>query len=126
MFVRGLFPAWRIAGPPVRGISSGPGMERLGGILVAAQYALAIVLLTGAGLLVRSFQLLIAVQSGFDATHLLTISVPLRPERSVPLPPERYPGNEPARGDGFFDDWPKSAIVEAIGNRASSHRFNKC
>ena len=92
----GLLPAWRIAGPQARGVSSGLGMQRLGGMLVAAQYALAIILLTGAGLLLRSFQLLNAVERGFDATHLLTVT--------VPLPPERYSDNEPARGDGFFDE----------------------
>ena len=95
-FACGLFPAWRIAGLQVRGVSSGRGMQRLGGTLVAAQYALAIILLTGAGLLVRSFQLLNAVERGFDTTHLLTVS--------VPLPPERYSDNEPARGNAFFDE----------------------
>ena len=92
----GLLPAWRLAGSQVSGASSGPGMQRLCGLLVATQFALAIILLTGAGLLVRSFQLLNAVERGFDTTHLLTVS--------VPLPPERYPDNTPARGNTFFDE----------------------
>ena len=45
--------------------------------LVAAQYAIALVLLTGSGLLVRSFLALQAVTPGFDPHHLLTYTVDL-------------------------------------------------
>ncbi|MBY0502745.1 MAG: ABC transporter permease [Bryobacteraceae bacterium] len=98
----GLLPAWQLARTGAqtglheggRGASSGPGVQRLRGVLVAAQYALAIILLTGAGLLVRSFLLLNSVDRGFDATHLLTVS--------VPLPYEKY--KERARGQAFFDE----------------------
>ncbi len=46
-------------------------------MLVAAQYAIALVLLTGSGLLVRSLLALQAVTPGFDPHHLLTFTVDL-------------------------------------------------
>jgi putative ABC transport system permease protein len=45
--------------------------------LVAAQYAIALVLLTGSGLLLRSFLALQAMTPGFDPHHLLTFTVDL-------------------------------------------------
>ncbi len=77
-----------------RGMSAGPAARRTRGVLVATQFAAAIVLLTGVGLLVRSFLLLNAVDTGLDPTHLMTID--------VQLPYEKY--QEPARGQAFFDD----------------------
>jgi putative ABC transport system permease protein len=99
--VFGLLPASRVARIQAsalpeqgRGMSAGPGARRIRGILVATQYAVAIVLLVGAGLLIRSFQLLNLVDRGFDTTRLLTVS--------VPLPYEKY--REPARGQAFFEE----------------------
>jgi putative ABC transport system permease protein len=43
--------------------------------LVATEMALALVLLAGAGLLLRSMQRLLAVDPGFDPSHLLTIQI---------------------------------------------------
>src|SRR5258708_6415969 len=72
--VFGLLPASQIVPKPS---SAGPQVNRTRGFLVALQFALAIVLLTGAGLLIRSFLLLNAVQPGFDTTRLLTVDVNL-------------------------------------------------
>jgi putative ABC transport system permease protein len=58
-----------------RSASADAGVRRARGLLVAVQFALAIVLLTGAGLMIRSFMLLDAVKPGFDTTHLLTMAV---------------------------------------------------
>ncbi|HKQ74106.1 MAG TPA: ABC transporter permease [Blastocatellia bacterium] len=64
-----------------RSASAGAGVRRARGLLVAAQFTLAIVLLAGAGLMVRSFLLLDAVKPGFDTTHLLTIDLELHGPR---------------------------------------------
>jgi putative ABC transport system permease protein len=81
--VFGLLPALQMTGGNLReslnesgrSASAGAGVRRARGLLVTAQFALAIVLLTGAGLMVRSFLLLDAVKPGFDTTHLLTMAV---------------------------------------------------
>jgi putative ABC transport system permease protein len=63
-----------------RSASASAGVSRARGFLVATQFALTIVLLTGAGLMIRSFLLLDAVKPGFDTTHLLTMTVRLPDE----------------------------------------------
>jgi putative ABC transport system permease protein len=56
--------------------------------LVVGQVGLALMLLVGAGLLVRSFQKLREVDLGFDATGVLTMQVPLSPV-AYPEPADR-------------------------------------
>jgi putative ABC transport system permease protein len=58
------------------GIGGGRG-ERLRGVLVVAQVALALVLLVGSGLLVRTFARLQQVDLGFDPRNVLTAQVVL-------------------------------------------------
>jgi putative ABC transport system permease protein len=53
------------------------GRHRLLGSLVVAQFALALVLSVGAGLLLRSFAKLVATNPGFRAEHVVTASVTL-------------------------------------------------
>jgi putative ABC transport system permease protein len=80
----GLAPAWYIAGADVGGWLKGRGTggeqrggNRLRGALVVAQVALSLVLLVGAGLLLRSFANRLAVGVGFDMERLLTAEVQL-------------------------------------------------
>lgn len=54
-----------------RGASAGGGLRAASGLLVTAQVALALVLLVGAGLLLRSFARVLAVDPGFDATQVV-------------------------------------------------------
>jgi putative ABC transport system permease protein len=60
-----------------RGSTVGPGHHRVRAVLVASEMALAVLLLVGAGLLLRSFSKLQDVAPGFQADHLLIADVPL-------------------------------------------------
>ncbi len=66
--------------------SSGRARHRMRTTLVVAQVALALVLLVGSGLMVRSFLRLQAVEPGFDPSSTLTMR--------LSLPEAEYPGNE--------------------------------
>ncbi|HEX5215947.1 MAG TPA: ABC transporter permease [Vicinamibacterales bacterium] len=59
--------------------ASGPGHQRLRSALVIAEIALALVLLVGAGLLLRSFATLTRTATGFDPVKMLVIDLPLSP-----------------------------------------------
>jgi predicted permease len=75
-----------------RSATSGLGRARLRGLLVVSEVALSLVLLVGAGLLVRSLIALRAVDPGFDVQHVLTAQ--------VALPPAAY--KDAASVRGFF------------------------
>jgi putative ABC transport system permease protein len=93
----GLVPALQLAGrTTVAGLREGgraTGRHRLRGALVISELALAVVLLTGAGLLLKSFLRLQQVDPGFQTARLVTFR--------VSLPESRYP--EPARRLQFFE-----------------------
>jgi predicted permease len=63
--------------------TSGRGSRAVRRVLVASQVAFAFMLLIGAGLLLASFERILAVQPGFEPTHVLTAR--------VSPPPSRYP-----------------------------------
>ncbi len=69
-----------------RGTTIGRDRHRARNVLVVMQVALALVLLVGSGLMVRSFQALRAVDPGLTAEGLMTF-------RLAP-PPTKYPGGE--------------------------------
>jgi putative ABC transport system permease protein len=75
-----------------RSQSGGPRGNRLRHLLVVAEFTLAIVLLSGAGLLIRSFGQLENVNPGFSTHNLLTLL--------VGLPRTRY-GNPPQVASAF-------------------------
>jgi len=60
-----------------RGSSSGKRRRFARSAFVVAQLSLALVLLAGSGLLIRSFVRLVGVHPGFDTAHLLTFKVSL-------------------------------------------------
>lgn len=59
--------------------SGGVKHQRMRDLLVVAEVALALVLLIGAGLMLRSFAALQNVAAGFDTANLLVVELPLSP-----------------------------------------------
>jgi putative ABC transport system permease protein len=88
-FVFGLAPAWHSTKADVqselkeggRSTSAGAGPSRWRGVLVVAEMALALVLLAGAGLMMKSLYRLLAVDAGIRTEHVLTMQVNLRTEQ---------------------------------------------
>jgi putative ABC transport system permease protein len=64
-----------------RGIAGGTRAQRVRSLFVVAQVALALVLLIGAGLLVKSLNRLESVEPGFDPNNLLTMRINLPPRK---------------------------------------------
>jgi predicted permease len=81
--------ALRAQAAPAAGRSMSKPRSALGSILIAAEVAMAFVVLTGAVLLVRSFAALLSEDPGFQAKGVLAME--------VPLPSSRYDWNKAAR-----------------------------
>ncbi|HWO00191.1 MAG TPA: ABC transporter permease [Blastocatellia bacterium] len=93
----GLFPALQASMSDLHSVlkeggRSGSARRSVRGLFVVAEVALALVLLVGAGLLLKSFQRLQEVDPGFRADHLLTMQ--------LSLPATKY--KEPQQVDAFF------------------------
>ena len=67
-----------------RGVSGAPRTKRLADLLITAEIALALVVLTGAGLMARSVFNVQTADIGVNPTNVLTMS--------MYIPPESYPG----------------------------------
>lgn len=110
----GLFPALRMtrSGPAAtlqRESHTATGRNRTGAVLVAAEVALSILLLVGAGLLLRSFWNLTGVEPGFRAEGVAVMS--------TSLPEQQYP--EASARRSFFEEVERRLLalpgVEAAG-----------
>ena len=116
----GIIPAFQASRPDLqsvlkdagRGASAGAPRNRVRGALVVMEVAVALVLLAGAGLLLRSFQRLISVEEGFNPEHLLALQVWLPVQ------------NDPSKGRYFTDaqrrafyDRAQAAVAQVPGVR---------
>ncbi|MBZ5649252.1 MAG: ABC transporter permease [Acidobacteriia bacterium] len=96
--VAGLAPAWHFSRPNVndtlkegtRGGSASASGRRLRTLLVISEIALSLVLLVGAGLMVKGFRTLTTKDMGFDRNHVLTFH--------VVLPDAKYRDKDRIRG----------------------------
>jgi putative ABC transport system permease protein len=77
-----------------RSTTAGAGRLFVRNVLVVAEIALSLMLLVGAGLLIRSFSTLRQVNPGFDPTNVVTMR--------VSLPPTKYEGDDEVRT--FFEE----------------------
>jgi putative ABC transport system permease protein len=86
----GCFPAWHAARQNVsdmlkeggRSNSASSAHNRLRRVLVVAEFALALILVAGAGLILRSFWNVTQVDLGVRRDHVLTFTVPIQHERT--------------------------------------------
>jgi putative ABC transport system permease protein len=85
MFVFGLAPALHSTGGDVQSdlkeggkTTSAGGRNRWRGLLATSEVALALVLLVGAGLMMKSLYRLLSVDSGFRSEHVLKLEMDLR------------------------------------------------
>jgi putative ABC transport system permease protein len=93
----GLVPALQLSQPELqsflgegaRGSGEGARWNRLRGAFVVAQVALSLLLLVGAGLLIRSFDRLLSIDVGFKPAGLLTLEYRL-PRNKYPEPPAQW------------------------------------
>jgi predicted permease len=85
----GLVPALQVSAMALHGPlqergrsgTSGRLRHRLQGFFVTVEFALALVLLIGSGLLIRSFAKLLETDPGFRPDHVLTLKIPIPSER---------------------------------------------
>ena len=83
--VSGIAPSWLHSQTQIsetlkesgRGTSTGRSRHRLRSVLVIAEIALALILLVGAGLLVKGFRALITVHENYDPASVLTLTLNL-------------------------------------------------
>jgi len=114
----GLAPAWQCSRPNLtdalkeggRGGSVGRGRHRLRAILVAAEISLAVVLLAGAGLMVRGFNQMVNYGAQLEPRTLLTLRLALT-DHKYPEPHQRY---------GFYRDvLDRIAALPGVENAAA-------
>jgi putative ABC transport system permease protein len=94
--VFGLMPAWSPARGDVaesrkeggRASTAGPFSNVLPKLLVSAEFALALVLLVGAGLLIKGFSRLRAVNPGFNPANVITMHLQLPATRYAEIAPQ--------------------------------------
>ncbi|HEY1949591.1 MAG TPA: ABC transporter permease [Bryobacteraceae bacterium] len=80
---------------PARGSTANRWSSRWRSAIVAAEIALSLILLTGAGLVVASFKNVLNANLGFQPDHVLSLE--------IFLPPDRYPRGDPEKTRGLVE-----------------------
>ncbi|MGE5726261.1 MAG: ADOP family duplicated permease, partial [Acidobacteriota bacterium] len=124
----GLAPSWHTAGAGLqqglqeggRSRTAGRARHRLQNTFVTVEFGLSLILLIGAGLLIRSFGKLLRTDLGFQPDHVLAMEVPL-PARAYPQASqirnlyqrlaEEVPNLPGVKAAGIADDLPLLAAV---------------
>ena len=102
----GLVPAFKILRPDVHGTlkeggrGSAGGRHRTQSVFIIAETALAVVLLVGAGLMIRTLAALWGVNPGFDPKHVLSFSVSWTAKQNLPADVVRTKQREMIRALG--------------------------
>jgi putative ABC transport system permease protein len=126
--VFGIVPAIQVSGinpgdnlkDAGRGLGEARGERRFRGALVATEIAISLVLLVGAGLLVRSFWSMLQVNPGLDPAHLgfAQIWIP------VPNDPSKNPYRTPQQRSAYINEVLRRVAalpgVESVGMSASN------
>jgi putative ABC transport system permease protein len=94
-----------------RGTSAGQARAQMKNLLVVGQVALSLLLLIGAGLLLRSFGRLLGIDPGFDAHNVLTMNVSLSTVKYA----------KPEQEIAFFDEMLRRvSVLPGVRNAAIS------
>jgi putative ABC transport system permease protein len=110
------------------------GLGRVAPVLVIGELALTLVLLVGAGLLIKSYLRMLAVEPGYDPENLLSLSIPLDNKKYPPGSPQErvfyrevltrvkaIPGVKAvATGSGLpLTGWSGARLLEIVGRVTS-------
>jgi putative ABC transport system permease protein len=120
--VFGLAPALHALRGDTNAAMKSGSAGRVTGMLVAAEVALALILVSSAGILMKSFVRLMHVDPGFDPRGVLTMRVTVPPSRNgvdlfhrIEQRVSTFPGVDAVAG---------ANAVPLIANRANTSRFN--
>ncbi len=113
----GLVPALQVSKTDVTGVLKEDTLGSLGGIrarrwagaLIVGQLVLSLVLLSGAGFMIRSFLSLYSMEAGFETSELITMR--------LYLPPAQYP-EAPGRADLYQNFGDRLASVPTLRRHA--------
>ncbi|MEW6734998.1 MAG: ABC transporter permease [Acidobacteriota bacterium] len=119
----GLMPALQISKPNINELLkdgartlTGSSRHRLRQLLVVSEIAIALVLLVGAGLMMRSFQRLQQVELGFNPNNLLTFR--------IALPWRKFQGDEGAKKISLFYEQLREQLASLPGIKAVAVNSN--
>jgi putative ABC transport system permease protein len=103
------------------GTQPGGGSASVRGVLVVLEFALAVILVAGAGILAKSFQRLMRVDPGFTPQGVLTLRISIPPSRT-PVTLFHRMEERIGRLPGF-ESMAAANTLPLIANRANATRF---